>query len=171
MASSDSWEIPIRYYATVLCKTLFCTKGPFYAQLFRNFYIKNVTGWVMARIVTDSLGAFCPWFDSWEPGTVMTVSLMFLLSVISKCKIPHMNSRHMCECIAGHFSILLHIPEGEISAAPHSDTSAETIVGLVPTQYIFSCSPRPVYCLCVETVLRALSSLYRSNRKTCFMKH
>lgn len=23
-------------------------------------------------LVTDSLGAFCPWFDSWEPGSVLT---------------------------------------------------------------------------------------------------
>lgn len=26
----------------------------------------------MGCIVTDSLGAFCPWFDSWEPGTTVT---------------------------------------------------------------------------------------------------
>lgn len=23
-------------------------------------------------LVTDSLGALCPWFDSWEPGSVLT---------------------------------------------------------------------------------------------------
>lgn len=72
VTSPDSRGIPSRYYATVLCKTLFCTKGPFHARLFRSLYIKNATGWVVGYIVTNSLGAFCPWFDSWEPGTVVT---------------------------------------------------------------------------------------------------
>ncbi len=72
VASPDSRGIPTRYYATVLCKTLFCTKGLFHARLFRKLYIKNASGWVMGCIVTDSLGAFCPWFDSWEPGTTVT---------------------------------------------------------------------------------------------------
>lgn len=34
--------IPTRYYATVLCKTLLCTKEPFHARLFRNLYIKKM---------------------------------------------------------------------------------------------------------------------------------
>lgn len=41
-------------------------------RLFRSLDIKNATGWVMGYIVMDSLEAFCPWFDSWEPRTVVS---------------------------------------------------------------------------------------------------
>ena len=101
MASPDSRGKPTRYYATVLCKTLFCTKSPFHARLFRSLYIKNVTGWDMTCIVTDSLGAFCPWFDSWEPGTVgfLWVSCFWFQSYYS----VKSHSIYIYEVIAGHF--------------------------------------------------------------------
>lgn len=67
----DSRGIPTRYYATLFTVKLLSTKGPFHAQLFRSLYFKNVTGWVVVRVVTV-LQAFCPWFDSWELGTVLT---------------------------------------------------------------------------------------------------
>lgn len=97
--------IPTRYYATILCKTA-GTKGLFHGRLFRSLYIKNATGWVMGYIVKYSLGALCPWFDSWEPGTVLTceshVSGFSHIIVL----IPTIWTV-LREVIAGHFSISL----------------------------------------------------------------
>lgn len=130
MASPDSRGKPTRYYATVLCKTLFCTKSPFHARLFRSLYIKNATGWDMACIVTDSLGAFCPWFDSWEPVTVVLwVSCFWFQSYYSvKSHSIYMKSLKVIFC----FSLWACL-RGEISwTSVLTPDTAETLVNVFP---------------------------------------
>lgn len=57
---------------------------------------KTVTGWVMACIVKDLLGALCPWFDSWEPGIVATpVSRVSGVTRSSNAKSHFMNRQQV----------------------------------------------------------------------------
>lgn len=98
MASPYSGEKPTRYEATVLCKSVRCTKGPLHARLFRS--IKYAVGLPCDRFARGFLSLV------WLMGTRFCVDLWvscFWCQSFCGVKSTKMNGQHMRWVIAGHF--------------------------------------------------------------------